>query len=79
MSLSSSEIKAVVEELKFLEESYFSKMQFIDDRIYRLRFKTGDVIINPAEELHLTEYKLVGRPPDANLRFVRKVLKGIKL
>ena len=79
MSLSNIEIKAVVKELKVAEGSYFSKIQFIADHAYRLKFQKADVIIEPGNTLHLTTYKFEGRPPSPNLRFVRKVLKGTKL
>lgn len=79
MSLSGAEIKAVAKEIKVAEGSYFSKIQFIADRAYRLKFQKADVVIEPGNTLHLTTYKFEGRPPSPNLRFVRKVLKGTKL
>jgi len=82
-AISSLTIKKLIEEIKpEIEDKYLSKIQQLENNLYRIRFSPGskDLLIEPGERLNITKYRLKAPQEATQASMVlRKHLENTKL
>jgi len=82
-AISSLTIKKLIEEIKpKIEDKYLSKIQQLENNLYRIRFSPGstDLLIEPGKRLNITKYRLKAPKEATQASMVlRKHLENTKL